>query len=56
MYGFHNRVLHINLNLRSFKEESIDDEIPTKLLGGKGLATQLLLNNTKAGVDQGLKK
>ena len=51
MYGFHNRVLRINLNLRSFEEEFIDDEIKAKLLGGKGLATHLLLNNTKAGVD-----
>jgi len=51
MYGFHNRILHINLNQRSFEEECVDDEIQTKLLGGKGLATHLLLNNTKAGVD-----
>jgi len=46
MLGFHNRVLHINLSQRSFEEESISDEIYTKFLGGKGLATHLLLSNT----------
>jgi len=51
MYGFHNKALYVNLNSRSFKEEIIDDEILAKLLGGKGLGTHLLLNNTKAGVD-----
>jgi aldehyde:ferredoxin oxidoreductase len=51
MDGFHNKVLHINLSQRSFKEEAIDDEIYTSLLGGKGLGTHLLLHNTKAGAD-----
>ena len=51
MDGFYNRVLHINVNQRSFEEESIDDGIYPRLLGGKGLATHLLLNNTKAGVE-----
>jgi len=51
MDGFHNRVLHINLSQRSFEEEPVDDEVYRNLLGGKGLATHLLLNNTKAGVE-----
>ena len=51
MEGFHNKVLYINLNQRSFEEELVDEEIYRKLLGGKGLATHLLLNSTKAGVD-----
>jgi len=51
MDGFYNKALHINLSQRSFEEEPIDDEIYSRLLGGKGLATHLLLNNTKAGVD-----
>jgi len=51
MKGFHNKVLHINLSQRSFEKETVDDEIYRKLLGGKGLATHLLLRNTKAGVD-----
>ena len=51
MDGFHNRVLHVNLSQRSFEEEPVNDEIYKRLLGGKGLATHLLLNNTKAGLD-----
>jgi len=51
MKGFHNVVLHIDLSQRSFEEESIDDNVYRQLLGGKGLGTYLLLNNTKAGVD-----
>ncbi len=50
MKGFHNRVLHIDLSRRSFREESIDDAIYQELLGGKGLGTHLLLKNTRAGV------
>jgi len=51
MNGFYNRVLHINLSQSSFEGESLSDEIYQKYLGGKGLATYLLLNNTEAGVD-----
>ena len=51
MDGFYNKVLHINLNQRSFEEKVIDDEVYREYLGGKGLGTYLLLNNTKAGID-----
>ena len=51
MEGFHNKVLHINLSQRSFEEESVGDEVYRTFLGGKGLGTHLLLNNTKAGID-----
>jgi len=51
MDGFYNKVLHIDLSKRSFEEESIGDEVYQQYLGGKGLGTYLLLNNTKAGVD-----
>ncbi len=51
MKGFYNKVLHINLGKKSFEEESIDDEVYRELLGGKGLATHLLLRDTKAGTD-----
>ena len=51
MKGFHNVVLHIDLTRRSFEEEPIDDSVYRQLLGGKGLGTHLLLNNTQAGVD-----
>jgi len=51
MHGFYNRVLHINLGQRSFEQEPVNGEIYRMFLGGKGLSTYLLLNNTKAGVD-----
>jgi aldehyde:ferredoxin oxidoreductase len=51
MKGFHNVVLHIDLSRRSFEEEPINDSVYRQLLGGKGLGTHLLLNNTQAGVD-----
>jgi aldehyde:ferredoxin oxidoreductase len=51
MDGFHNKVLHINLSQRSFQEKAIDDEVYTRLLGGKGLATHLLLHNSTAGAN-----
>jgi len=50
MYGFYNKVLHIDLSKKSFQEESIGDEVYQEYLGGKGLGTYLLLNNTKAGL------
>ena len=50
MKGFHNKLLYIDLSQRSFAEESVDDAIYREFLGGKGLATHLLLKNTKAGV------
>lgn len=51
MEGFHNKILHVDLTEGSFREESIGDEVYRTFLGGKGLGTYLLLNNTKAGVD-----
>lgn len=51
MKCFHNSVLHINLNQKSFEEELISVKVYEELLGGKGLGAYLLLNNTKAGLD-----
>jgi len=51
MDGFHNKVLHIDVSQMSFEEELIDDEVYREFLGGKGLGTYLLLNNTRAGLE-----
>jgi len=51
MEGFHNKVLHIDVSRRSFVEQNIDDEIYRQFLGGKGLGTYLLLNNTQSGLE-----
>ncbi len=47
MYGFHSKVLYIDVSKKSFEEEPIDDKVYRELLGGKGLGTHLLLNNTR---------
>ncbi len=51
MHGIYNRILTINLNDRSFTIEQISDAILSKCLGGKGLATHLLLDRNPPGVD-----
>ncbi|MFQ6014106.1 MAG: aldehyde ferredoxin oxidoreductase family protein [Anaerolineae bacterium] len=50
MHGFHNRILRVDLTERTFKVEAIPDDILAAYLGGKGLATHLLLENTPPGV------
>ena len=51
MEAVHKKILNIDVSQRSYYSQSIDDEIYTQLLGGKGLATHLLLNSSKAGID-----
>jgi aldehyde:ferredoxin oxidoreductase len=51
MHGFFNTVLRINLSRQSFEIQMIDDALLRRSLGGKGLATQLLLRQNPAGVD-----
>lgn len=51
MYGFYNRILTIDLTLNQFDIEEISDEMLQKCLGGKGLATQLLLDRNPPHVD-----
>lgn len=51
MRGFHNQVLHVDLKEEAWREEKIPDELFHRLLGGKGLASHLLLKNTKAGIN-----
>jgi aldehyde:ferredoxin oxidoreductase len=51
MYGFYNQVLHINVSQKAFDLQTIPDQVTHKFLGGKGLATHLLLRHNPAGVD-----
>ncbi|WP_419176235.1 aldehyde ferredoxin oxidoreductase family protein [Desulfosediminicola sp.] len=51
MYGFHNRILTVDLTEQTFVIEDIDDEVLTRCLGGKGLATQLLVDRNPVGVE-----
>ena len=51
MKGFFNRLLRINLSQKSFHYEYIPDELLSKILGGKGLGTSLLLEENPPGID-----
>ncbi|RJQ66015.1 MAG: aldehyde:ferredoxin oxidoreductase [Desulfobacteraceae bacterium] len=51
MFGFYNMVLRIDVTHKSFELQMISDEILKKTLGGKGLATHLLLTHNPKWVD-----
>ncbi len=51
MKGFFGQVLVINLTEEKYYTEGIDDYLYQKNLGGKGLATELLLKYNPKGVD-----
>ena len=51
MKGFFNRILRINVTDQNYHVDSTDDAVLEKYLGGKGLATTLLLENNPPGVD-----
>jgi aldehyde:ferredoxin oxidoreductase len=51
MHGFYNRLLRVDLSARTWTAEPIADEVLARYLGGKGLASQLLLDNVPAGVE-----
>jgi len=51
MKGFFNRILIIDVTGRTTREEPVGDDILKRYLGGKGLATHLLLEHNPPGVD-----
>ncbi|WP_163337530.1 aldehyde ferredoxin oxidoreductase family protein [Desulfopila sp. IMCC35008] len=51
MRGFYNRIITIDLSSSSATIEKIEDGILEECLGGKGLATRLLLERNPVGVD-----
>jgi len=51
MFGFYNRLLEIDMNKKSFATNPIPDEILCETLGGKGLATHLLIQHNPPQVD-----
>ena len=51
MKGFFQRILRVDLTNRTSREEALDESLLGRYLGGKGLATHLLLQNNPAGVD-----
>ncbi len=51
MFGLYNLVLRVNATQKSFDLKTISDELMERTLGGKGLATRLLLQYNPANVD-----
>jgi len=51
MYGFHKRLLEINLDKMAFTITALPDDLLKRTLGGKGLGTHLLLEHNPPGVD-----
>jgi len=51
MQGYYNRILTIDLDTKKSVIETINDELLVECLGGKGLATRLLLERNPPGVD-----
>ncbi len=51
MKSFHGKLLRIDLNSKSYREETIPAEILKRYLGGKGLGSYLLLKNVAARID-----
>jgi aldehyde:ferredoxin oxidoreductase len=51
MFGYYNRILTINLTDETSVVEPVSDLILAECSGGKGLATRLLLDRNKPGVD-----
>lgn len=51
MNGYFQKILIINLTDRTFRDESVSASVYRKYLGGKGLATHLLMEKNRPGVD-----
>ena len=51
MHGFYNKLLVVDATSRTFTVETLPDSLLAETLGGKGLASRLLLDHAPAGVD-----
>lgn len=51
MKGFFNRLLTVDLTCRTFRVDRLEDALTARYMGGKGLATHLLLEHNPPGVD-----
>ena len=51
MLGFFNQMLTVDLRDGQWKKQPLSDEVLSRTLGGKGLATHLLLKHNPQGVD-----
>lgn len=51
MYSYSGKILHIDVSTRQSWVQNVDAEFLKKYLGGVGLATRLVYDNTPAGCD-----
>ncbi|MBW2328628.1 MAG: aldehyde:ferredoxin oxidoreductase, partial [Deltaproteobacteria bacterium] len=51
MLGLYNKILRIDVGSKTFAQESIPEEVSSQYLGGKGIATHILLEENPPGVD-----
>jgi len=51
MYGFHGKVLHLDVTDRSYRVDEIPDDVLRRYLGGRGLGSYLLWQELEAGTD-----
>ena len=49
--GYFGKYLIVDLTTKSFKEEVLSEEIMTKYLGGRGIATKLLFDLQEGKID-----
>ncbi len=51
MHGFFNQIIIVDLSEENYRVEPVSDDIFSKYLGGKGLASKLLYDRNPKGVD-----
>jgi aldehyde:ferredoxin oxidoreductase len=51
MYGWHGRILHVNLTSREIREETFSEEVARKYFGARGLAIKVLLEGMDPQAD-----
>ena len=51
MYGYHGRVLTVDLSSRTSRREPIDESVLRRFIGGTGLASYLLYAHCPPGAD-----
>ena len=51
MFGFAGTILTVDLSVRSVEKEALDEDMARHYLGGVGINTRLLFDNTRPGID-----
>ncbi len=51
MYGYAGRILRVNLTEGKLSDESLEESVARKFVGGRGLAAKILFEELKPGID-----